>query len=32
MDIRQKIIDHAKSRYLSSPHEFTDEDIRRKSV
>lgn len=27
MDIRQKIIDHAKSRYLSSPHEFTDEEL-----
>ena len=26
-DLRQKIIDHAKSRYLSSPHEFTDEEL-----
>ena len=25
--LRQKIIDHAKSRYLSSPHEFTDEEL-----
>lgn len=25
--LRQKIIDHAKSRYLSSPHEFSDEEL-----
>ena len=25
--LRQKIIDHAKSRYLSSPHEYSDEEL-----
>lgn len=26
-DIRQKIIDHARTKYASSPHEFTEEEI-----
>lgn len=26
-NLRQQIIDHAKSRYLSSPYEFTDEEL-----